>query len=298
MNKNILYCVYHDSCDDGSCSAAIVKKYSPNAVAIPTTYSHKWKKTKFAKGDKILFTDFSPEPIDAWSLHEQGIEFHVLDHHITAVNKLDEYWKTNPKEANIIKSHTTLDMNRCGATLTWDYLFPKTERPLFLKYIQIADLWRWEDDPDAKYVTQYIRVQCAIGDYKAMGKMMDNFNYAEAVEKGKLIYKRMELDIDDFMRKSHYLTVGGEVVHCVNSSHALSISDLGHRLSIESRSPNGVGAIYNLNPHDNYVRFSFRGKKGTSNARELAEKLGGGGHNEASGANVSIEDFIKILQTK
>jgi oligoribonuclease NrnB/cAMP/cGMP phosphodiesterase (DHH superfamily) len=292
------YNITHDSCDDGATSAAIVKKHNPEAVIVPTTYSHTWKKIKFNPGDKVLFTDFSPEPIDAWNLYNQGVEFQVLDHHITAVNKLDEYWKTNPKEANIIRSHTLLDMNRCGATLTWDYLFSKVERPLFLKYIQIADLWRWEEDADAKYVNQYIRVNCPIGNYKSMGMMMDNFNYPEAVEKGKLIHKRMELDIDDFMKKSHYLRIGGEVVYAVNSSHALSISDLGHRLSMESRSPNGVGAIYNLNPHNNYVRFSFRGKKGTSNARELAEKLGGGGHNEASGANVSIEDFIKILETK
>jgi len=288
----------HADCDDGSASAAIVKKHTDNVVTIKTTYSHGWKKTKFVKGDKVLFTDFAPDPADAWDLYTQGIEFQVLDHHITTLNKLDEYWNTSPKETNILRSHYLLDMSRCGATLTWDFLFPKVERPLLLKYIEIADLWLWDKDANAKYVTQYVRAKCPIGNIEAMSKLMDNFNYEEAMEKGRLLYKRMQLDIDDFMKKSHYLNIGGESVHCANSGHTLSVSELGHRLSAESKIPNGVGVVYNLNPRNNYVRFSFRGKKGTSNARELAEKLGGGGHNEAAGANVSIGDFIKILQTK
>ena len=276
-----LYNVSHKNCDDGAMSSAIVKKFRPEAVVVFSTYEHDWKKTNFQSGDSILFTDFCPLPADLYELHTKGVEFQVLDHHITAQKNIDAYWETNPKEANLIRSRMILNMDKCGSTLTWDYLAPAgSVRPRVLDFIEIADIWKWERDANSPAVTQYMRVTCRIGSWEDMLALLDNFDEAKAIENGKILTKRLQADIEDIYKKSDVVELFGWKVRIVNSGHANSISELGHKLA--ENSPDGVGLIYNI--MGNKLKLSTRGKAGTTVARELAEKFGGGGHNEAAGA--------------
>jgi oligoribonuclease NrnB/cAMP/cGMP phosphodiesterase (DHH superfamily) len=244
------------------------------------------------EGDSIVFTDFSPDPADAYALYEKGIGFQILDHHISAVNALEKYWETNPKEANIVRSMSILDMNRCGATITWDYFSHGTiERPRILHFIEIADLWKWELDANAKVVTQYIRVEAQIGRWEDMADLLENFDEPIAILAGKILVRRLERDVEDLAKKSDSIKLHGWNVRVCNSSHANSISELGHELA--NMSSDGVGLIYNI--IGKKVKISTRGMKGTSVARELAEKFGGGGHNEAAGAFTDAKAFLELI---
>jgi oligoribonuclease NrnB/cAMP/cGMP phosphodiesterase (DHH superfamily) len=273
-------------------SSAIVKKFRPDAVVVMTTYGHEWKQTSFNVGDSILFTDFCPNPEDLVVLYDAGIKFQVLDHHVTTVMNLDKYWEKEPQKANVIRSLCSLDMNRCGATMTWDFFSPDpSTRPAVLEYIEIADIWKWERNENAKYVTQYIRANNKMGSWEDMAKLLDEFDEAKAIEGGKILYKRLQADVEHTADKSKRYIIHGIEALVVNSAHANSISELGHRLALDSKS--GCGLVYNI--IGNKVKISTRGLKGTTIARELAEKLGGGGHNEAAGAFMDAREFLEFL---
>jgi oligoribonuclease NrnB/cAMP/cGMP phosphodiesterase (DHH superfamily) len=160
-----------------------------------------------------------------------------------------------------------------------------------LDYIEIADTWKWERDPNAKYVTQYIRVLCKQGSWQDMAKLLEEFNPEAAIEQGKILMKRLEMDVEKLAKKSHPVYINGIEVEAVNSGHDLSISDLGHALAVKSKS--GIGLVYNYAYGE--MKMSFRGLEGTSIAREVAEFLGGGGHNAASGARMSLAKFLTLL---
>jgi oligoribonuclease NrnB/cAMP/cGMP phosphodiesterase (DHH superfamily) len=262
-----------------------------------TGYDDYWKQTEFVSGDYILFTDICPKMSDLWDLHERGVEFQVLDHHISSMNALDEYRKIEPDKYFIINQSIGIDQSgKCGATMTWDWFARgnselQTLRPLALRYIEIADTWAWEKDENAKYITQYIRVITKQGEWKDMAKILEFFDYQKALDAGKILMQRLEQDVQAICKKSHYLYIDGIKVLSVNSGHDLSTSEVGHELS--ERAENGVGLVYNI-AYDE-VKISVRGKAGTTIAREIAQKLGGGGHNEASGARQTIPEFMKLF---
>jgi len=288
------YNVSHKFCDDGSMSSAIVKMFQPENTIVMTGYNDGWKKTEYKSGDYILFTDFCPKPEDLWDLYNQQIRFQVLDHHISSINNLEKYKQTDIEKYNQIMPYCKIDQNgKCGATMTWDW-FNNNEktRPEVLKYIEIADTWAWDKDENSKHITQYIRTTTHQGSWKDMKALLENFNVQEAIEKGKILSKRLERDVEAICNKAHFLYIDGMEVLSVNSGHDLSISEVGHELS--KKSTNGIGLIYNI-AYDE-VKISIRGQKGTSLARELAEKLGGGGHNEASAARCSIETLMTYFK--
>jgi len=287
------YVITHKKCDDGSMSAAIVKKFKPEAIVFPTTYGHEWKELEFNPEDSVLFTDFCPEPADLYDLYQRNINFQVLDHHITSQKNLEEYWETNPKEANLIKPRTIIDLSKCGATITWDYMnaYAMEARPRVLDFIEIADLWKWERDPNSKAVTQYIRLITKIGSWEDMLELLDNFNEAKAIEAGRLLVKRLERDVEDLYDKADEYKMFDLRVMVANSSHGLSVSELGHKLASESK--DGVGLVYNI--VGKKVKISTRGLDGTTVARELAEKFGGGGHDQAAGAWTDAKSLLKYI---
>jgi oligoribonuclease NrnB/cAMP/cGMP phosphodiesterase (DHH superfamily) len=261
-----------------------------------TTYAHEWKtELSLNKGDEVLFTDFCPNPEDLWGLYENGIKFAVLDHHITAVNNLDKYWEKEPQKANIVRSMCKFDMNKCGATLTWDFfnqLPGAIPRPQILEFIEIADLWKWEKNPDSVYINQYVRSVTKIGSWHDMAVLLDGFDYAKALEAGKLLRSRLMDDVENIVDNSSVCTMFGMNVRVVNSGHGASISEVGNELA--RLSPDGVGLVYNI--LGNRIKISTRGLPGTTRARELAEKFGGGGHNEASGAYVKMDEFLSVYK--
>ena len=67
----------------------------------------------------------------------------VIDHHITA------------QEALKGLDYCVFDMEQSGATLTWQYFFPKKPIPSMLSYIEDRDLWRWKL-PDSRAVSAWL----------------------------------------------------------------------------------------------------------------------------------------------
>lgn len=123
---------YHSPCSDGTTSAAIAMMYLGHPTLIPLRHPVIIKDEDI-KGKNVLFVDISPPTVEL-ALHIIDISKKCLflDHHATAVAVL----KDIPPE------YKKLDMNKCGATLAWDYFFPLRPPPLFVEYAEDIDLAR------------------------------------------------------------------------------------------------------------------------------------------------------------
>src|ERR1700722_4754712 len=186
------YCITHANCLDGLGSAWVFKKFIPDIQIFFSSYSHEWKKIEFQRGDFVYFSDFSPQPEEAVELLNMGIDFLVLDHHATALEKLDRF-----ADKDKIKSKYIFDMNKCGSLISWEYLFkkqigdglsvsnvvlnlfenneilydPETYTPTLLKYIDIGDRWDWDKAEFSREICKYIGLKLEMNNIESFDKL-------------------------------------------------------------------------------------------------------------------------------
>ncbi len=130
--------IYHGDCPDGTASAWCVHKKYPNA------YFHGTNERKFYMDKErpditnrdvfILDYSYDSNTIDTMCYEAKSIT--IIDHHISAYKALMDY-----ENKKVIK---IFDMLRSGCTLTYKYLFPNDEIPVFLRYIEDKDIWNWD----------------------------------------------------------------------------------------------------------------------------------------------------------
>ena len=78
---------------------------------------------------RVTIVDFSYPRDVLIAMRERMESLRVLDHHKTAAQDL----------AGL--DFVTIDMQKSGAMLAWEYWFPGESAPLLLQYIQDRDLW-------------------------------------------------------------------------------------------------------------------------------------------------------------
>lgn len=149
------FCLYHKSCADGFGSAfAVWKRYGdefqyigvnyqeplPQEISdlIAENYSSKidFELEPVKCIDKLFIVDFSYNKDTLEQLEKITDHIFVIDHHVSAQENLKEWTPLNGVKI--------FDMNHSGAILTWKYLFPDKNVPLFLQYIEDRDLWKWQ----------------------------------------------------------------------------------------------------------------------------------------------------------
>ena len=122
--------VFHYPCNDGLASAWVARYYYINIELYPITHGATID-IKRLEGKRVLFSDYSPHPKVLDEIEKVVTKMTILDHHKSAEILLKD------------KDYAIFDMNRSGAGITWDFFFPSTDMPLFIKMIQDGDLWKW-----------------------------------------------------------------------------------------------------------------------------------------------------------
>ncbi|HME87086.1 MAG TPA: DHHA1 domain-containing protein, partial [Candidatus Nanoarchaeia archaeon] len=244
--------------------------------------------TPAKEGDAFYFVDVCPKPDLLADLAHRKLKWAVIDHHITAKQEIDRYKESFP-QSDFSNYHYYPDA--CGATAVWDHFFKNKERPEVLTFIEINDTWTWDRDKNSRYVDQYIKTACKRGVLADYEHLLDTFDYGEAVDKGMLLYKRLMNDVEFMCQKAVELDFDGTPVLCVNTPH--NVDHVGNHLARIAK--NGLGLSYYILPGEDHVKFSIRGVSG-NNARLLAQKYGGGGHDKSSGFTMKISEFVELLK--
>ncbi len=303
--------IYHKGCPDGygALSGVVYKygvknlfydeendilyNYDSSFVAIPSNHSTDFTRLKellerYPNDSFTLYmVDFFVDKIFEVVKNYPNIKrVIVIDHHKTAKEIID---KGIPEEVKD-KFEVHLNMDHSAAVLTWKVLNGFV--PEIMEYIEDRDIWKWEI-PDSLYVLTAIdaKVFNVLKPNEIVEKLLElakNFPKEEFAKEGQSMIEFKESVVQRLVNNNaHYIVLpSGHKLLAVNSS--VFQSDIGNRLA--QISPEGVACVYAVSPKEDgvYVNCSVRSINGR--AREIAQANGGGGHDNAAGCRVLLEE--------
>lgn len=275
--------IYHDCCSDGfGCKYVCNKKWNDEAILyVPENF----KKEAFTlenlkydyKNKNILFLDFVyDEEKVINSLEKEANKLFIIDHHQSAYNLYSE------------KNYAYFNLEKSAAVLTWETLFPEYEVPLLLKYVEDRDLRNFS----LPYVNEVLAVldndyKMTVEDWDAFSFRLEN-SFKDVVQKGVKIIKKKEIIIENLAQHSIAIEIKGIQGLLANSIKWDFASEVAEKLAARSN----FGFSW-FRSESGEIKCSLRSNNGT-NVRELAEHIGGGGHDNSSGATVAIEKIYQL----
>src|SRR3989344_5362343 len=276
--------IYHKDCADGTTAAAAVLKKFPKALLFPLNHGFKPEelepmRRKAKTGDQIYTVDCV---LGAREFLADGFKVISIDHHVGAEGE-------NRKLMDKNKNFTfVFDNKKSGASLAWDYFFPKEKKPELIKLVEDRELWIWKYGQKTKDVgnSLYMLVNRPDEVLKLLNKPLD------IIEKeGAIISRFTDMAIEHGVKTTDpiMVRVGSYIVPFYNIT--INKSESGNILATERSRAVGLFTI-----DGDEVKISFRSlDKQNPSALELAKLLGASGHRNASGAKMELAEFMKSI---
>lgn len=293
MNTKVL--VLHHDDNDGCCAAWVVKHYYDTVMGIvdvatvPVQYNQEPPFHLLDKDTTLYIVDFSYKRPILLQMKDMVKEIHVFDHHATAKEELEglEFAKFSNTKA--------------GAGLTWEILFNGLEPLQFIKLVDDYDLWKFEFNE-----TEAFHSITGIIDAKNM-KFWDDLckvpgYYDHIVSKGKekLYYENLEITkivTSDKIKFTTFQCNGKEYkVAIYKTTH--NLSKIGNRL-LKDNPDLDFTFCWFIVPKDGSVVFSMRSTdiKEVNLGKDIAKLYGGGGHKNAAGFSLPLEEGLKMVES-
>lgn len=267
---NSIVCFYHGNCFDGMCAAWVVKKKYPSAKLVPVLYGEPVPTLALYRETILIIVDFSYNKETLLELANRVKFLHVIDHHKTAKEELEEL-------DLFPKGEIIFDMMRSGAGLAWDRFFPDTPRPKMVNYIQDRDLWKFEL-PDSNHINSYIQsYPMNIDSYEEINSRLEHSS-EECKSQGEAIERYKSTMVDTICKTMRIRSIGGYLVPVVNTS--ILFSEIPHRLC--ELYPEYPFAAYYYDRSSTHRQWGLR-SIGDFDVSAVAKTLGGGGHRNAAG---------------
>jgi len=239
----------------------------------------------------VYLVDFSYKRAVVEQMLKVATSVTLIDHHKTAIEDLEplfvqDSWIGAPKQL----SHY-VDLNRSGATLAWDYLFPNQPRPLLLGHVEDRDLWKFKL-PGTR------EIQAFVFSHEYTFEQWDRLMSAGQVEllqmtaAGAAIERKHHKDIAELLNVcKRTMVIGGYTVPVASLPYTLT-SDAGHKMASEYLDGELFAACYWDTATDRI--FSLRSTANGMDVSEIAKQYGGGGHKNAAGFKVPRNHELSI----
>ncbi len=273
MNRPLV--IYHDNCADGFAAAwCFWRKYGKNADYVPASYR---QSPPDVKGRDVYLVDFSYKREVVERMLLQANSVCLIDHHATALRDLQplflrDSWAGEPKQLAYFT-----DLERSGATLAWDYLFPQETRPLLLGHIEDRDLWRFKL-AGTREISSYVYAETF--SFEAWDRMMaaDGPELLKMTSNGAAITRKHNKDVKTCIRLyTRRMTIHGYTVPVANVPLHMA-SDVAGQLA---HGDEPFAATYV--DRKECREFSLRSSPTGLDVSLIAEAYGGGGHARAAG---------------
>lgn len=276
--------VYHDQCNDGLCAAAIAYGvFGDTPIYVPMQYQTPVPAVIEKGGRGILFLDFVPYREIFDSFIGRWDNWFVIDHHA------DHSWILE-RGPNVV-----FGLDHSAAWLTWDVLGAKGyKRPKLVDYVQDRDLWKWAL-PNSREISAAIMEWRKFTPSQWWDALADTEvdGLDALIDKGTTILDVHQAIATSAAKKSVRVVLHDTNVRMVNCTTLISetcnaILDLYDDVDV------AVGFFF---VGDDKVVMSFRSRPGVA-CNTLAQAVSdqGGGHPQAAGASVSVEEFFKLLE--
>lgn len=275
-------CFYHAGCPDGFGAAwAVRKAWGADAEYRARGHDDPLHPEDLA-GREVVFVDIALGNGHLRALARQASRVVVLDHHVSALERFRADADLDYELAS--RGHLVhFDLSHSGAVLAWRHFHPGEPLPSLLAYVEDQDLWLWRlPDSDA--------VNAAIGSWPRRFEVWDRLA-AEPIERlvaeGRPIVRAHRSEVERALANVHPVQVGELRLEAVNA--LFQRSAIGHELAKRRRFGAPCGLVYRL--IERRVECSLY-SLGDFDVSPIASAFGGGGHRNAAGFTVSIEEWI------
>lgn len=304
MNRLI---ITHANCVDGCCSCAILKeKYKEDAKylevdyadadpAYPERYSKFISEVENIGDGEVIMADIclKKEIVDMFI--SKNNEVTIIDHHATVKPIIDDLRTLKEKNPNIKLNIIFSDDNKeSGAMLTWKYVNPQVSPPLLVTLVEDYDLWKFMYSETKPFHAKLLDNGKQPKDYPKeffLELLYDENKLKGLIKKGKDIYDSYIQLLNDYADKSEEVVLDEKKGLMVNAPMKYR-SDLGDIVNQKS----GTFALIWEEQNDGIVSCSLRSQKGF-NVKEMAEKMGGGGHDNAAAFRMSnLKEFQDLVR--
>lgn len=275
-------CLYHAGCPDGFGAAwAVWRAWGDDARYVPRGHDDPLSPEELA-GQCVVFVDIAPPPECLGPLGAGAAELVVLDHHVSARDRLT----ADPGLLSILRAagHTVhFDLSHSGAVLAWQHFHPDGRVPDVLRYVEDQDLWSWKLPATREVNAAIAAAPRTFAAWDALARA----GIEELAAEGAPVVRAMRMEVERALRSAHPIALLEHRVEAVNAREHRSL--IGHELA--SRAAFGVpcGAVYRTTGRRVDVSVYSVGEFDVS---ELACRLGGGGHRNAAGFSVSLEEWL------
>lgn len=261
--------IYHSNCADGFSAAwCFWHRYGDACDFHPGTYGQQPPEVT----DRCVYlVDFSYKRDVVLKMLEAAAHIMLIDHHKTAIEDLAGI------ESG--KFSAVTDLNRSGATLAWDFLFPDESRPLLLGHVEDRDLWRFKL-PGTREIQAFVFAHEYT--FELWDKLMaaDQAELLKMTAAGAAIERKHHKDVAELVAVcKRRMVIGGHDVPTASLPYTLA-SDAGHLMA----QGEPFAACYW--DTDEHRCFSLRATDDGMDVSEIAAQYGGGGHAKAAGFKV------------
>jgi hypothetical protein len=258
--------IYHANCIDGF-TAAWVAYGALHGFGSEFVAAQYGDEPPDVAGKDVLILDFSYPRATLLEMHATARSLRVIDHHKTAQADLDGL------------PFCVFDVNRSGAGLTWDELYPGIKRPLLVDYVEDRDLWRWSL-PQSREISAWLSsFKREFEGWTALGADLEH-RRESCVSQGQAILRSLDVYVECNAQNFRIGPIGGHEVPVINTTYA--ISELIGTLAELPDVPFAAGWFQR---QDGKFVYSLR-SRGDFDVSAVAKKYGGGGHKNSAGFTV------------
>lgn len=328
MNKKIL-CIYHGNCADGFTSAWVLRNAlgEENVDFVAGTYgqvpafvdNHHMDWSELAKYEVVYLVDFSYKRPVLLEMAKFAKNIIIIDHHKTAQEDLVDL-------PDNVECH--FDMEHSGAMLTWMYFVnagiisvyipghnsdpsPLQQMPtdiaqyapILIQRVEDRDLWKFKFSDTRAVAAKMFSHEYTFENWDRMAAEytlnalygLEGTNERNNIERflaeGEAIERKHLKDINELLVDCKTtMEVLGHTVPCANLPYTL-VSDAASMMAIGELF--AVGYFFT----GTHIKMSFRSEKDKGmDVALIAQELGGGGHKNSAGVNLTFEKFWELIE--
>lgn len=281
--------IYHKDCIDGTTAAAVLLGKFPNIQFFPLKHGYTNETiddlcTQVQKST-VYIVDFSLREGHTEKLLECAEKIINIDHHIGIHEKLQNM------DREFTNFNYVFDNDRSGASLVWIYFYGSENIPELILLVEDGDIGKWELGEKTNHSGGYLIP--LVNKPKEVVKLFEK-PINEILAHGKKISSFIDHLIQTFIEHMEpvKLLIGGHKITAYNATYNVERirSNIGYLLVRKHNETIGLFRITG-----GKVNFSFRGLDNVNpSALELAKILGGGGHRNSAGAQVTSKTFSNM----
>lgn len=283
--------IYHGNCPDGFTGAWVFwRRWGDTLEYLPYRYE---EKIPDLTGKRVVIVDFSFHRAELTRICDVAEYVVLLDHHKTA--------QRNLQGLNLDNLEIVFDMQRSGAQIAWDYLYPELEYPWFVNYVADRDLWK-NALPNTKEIGTVLSSEGYFRDFSKLSSLLDKSS-EDFVQRGKLLLEFKNGQVEYYASQS---TVA--LIHLCGEDYRVRIvgcprmyrSDVGSLIATSQECDFAVVYWYDFKSREWWVSARAR-EDSHLDLTELLAEVGGGGHPKASGFTIhgvkgeTLETYFRPL---